>query len=462
MHTVLLHEEFEVPRPAADCYRYLRDFSTTEQWDPSVLRAQKVTPGEPAVGTEFRVTLRSFGRQFDMDYRLIEARQDHWLRLQGVGGGVRADDRIGFIAQGPQRTRIVYEAELQLSALARLGGPLLESLMRRMGRESVAGLRRALAPDARPPQQSGRATVAQRLLLPEALNFTAEGYRRMSDKAHSRYLDAQTIVVTGPTSGIGLAAACELARLGARLVLIGRGQDRLERAAEQIHDFAGAACALRLVEADLADPVQLQHAVEIVFAKEPRIDALINNAGALFDSRQSAPDGHERTLAINLLAPYRLTSALLPLLTRHHGRVINVSSGGQYLQALDVDDLDYRREPFDGVKAYAQTKRALISLTRSWAQQYPEIGFHAMHPGWAATPGVAKSLPGFNRVMQRYLRDARMGADTLVWLCAQDAAALGSGSFWLDRRVVTYDVVPGTRVSPAQARKLMARLAEMR
>ena len=96
-----------------------------------------------------------------------------------------------------------------------------------------------------------------------------------------------------------------------------------------------------------------------------------------------------------------------------------------YTTGLALDDLQYERSVYDGSRAYARTKRALVALTEVWAERLKDSGVvvHAMHPGWADTPGVAGSLPGFHRITRRFLRTAEQGADTITWL----AAAPGGG-----------------------------------
>jgi NAD(P)-dependent dehydrogenase (short-subunit alcohol dehydrogenase family) len=147
----------------------------------------------------------------------------------------------------------------------------------------------------------------------------------------------------------------------------------------------------------------------------------------------------------------------MPSLEAGGARVINVASGGLYAQALHLDDPEYRRGRYDGSKAYARAKRALVALTEYWARQYPDhrVTFNSMHPGWAATPGVAKSLPAFNRKLRRWLRDPRMGADTIVWLASARAPASESGRFWFDRKPVPTAVWPGTDVTPEQQTALI-------
>lgn len=458
MYETLLNEQIDVRRPVQDCFRYLLDFSTAEQWDPGVYRADKLTPGPVRLGSEFRLVLSGPGRRTVMHYRLTGLRPGESLHLTGVGDGVLAEDSISFLPLEAGRTRISYAARLRFPGLGGLSGQLLQPMLARLGRRAVAGLRIALD-EARPGAHGGGSpTLSQRLLLPAAVGFTERGYLAMPRKAHSRFMDGKTVLITGPTSGIGLAAACEIARLGARLILVGRHSRKLEAAAEIIEEFAGMPSGLRLIEADLSEPGQLERAAREVLSLEPRLDVLVNNAGVLLDQRELTSEGQERSMATNLLAPLRLARALMPLLARSQGRVINVSSGGQYLQALGRNYPAAKDGRFNGIKAYAEAKRALVSANASLAARHPEVAFHAMHPGWVATPGVTRSLPRFERVMKRYLRDARMGADTIVWLASEDAALLGTGNFWLDRRIQPTDVLPTTVVAPERARQLMLAL----
>lgn len=462
MHIANLRESIVVNRPVSDCYRYLLDFSSIEQWDPGVHRSRKLTPGKPRAGSEFEVCLAGVSRGVVMRYRLIEAEPDRRLLLEGQGGGVKAQDIIELQPVAPGRTQIVYGARINLEKVPALAAPLMKPLLTRIGRAAVAGLQRALeGPLAAPAIATPSPKLGQRLVVPAALAFTESGYRRMPDKGLSRFMDGKTVALTGPTSGIGLAAACELARLGARLVLVGRGRQRMTSTVETITDFAGDCVPPVIIEADLAHSRDVDRAADAIAAAAPRLDVLINNAGALFDRRLESADGLEMTLAVNLLAPYRLTRRLMPCLDAAGGRVINVASGGQYLQPLDLGDLQSSMGRFDGVKAYARMKRGLVALTRQWAREHPSVAFHSMHPGWVSTPGVSRSLPTFNRVTGRFLRDPRMGADTIVWLASSDASLLGTGLFWFDRQPQPVDIVPFTSVSDREVAALQASLGAL-
>jgi NAD(P)-dependent dehydrogenase (short-subunit alcohol dehydrogenase family) len=137
-------------------------------------------------------------------------------------------------------------------------------------------------------------------------------------------------------------------------------------------------------------------------------------------------------------------------------RVITVSSGGMYTQRLELSALEMPPPDYRGVTEYARVKRAQVVLNREWARRTEpaQVAFHAMHPGWAATPGITASLPGFSRVMRPLLRSAGQGADTIVWLATADAGLLGSGRFWHDRRPRPEYLLPWTREPSGAAGRL--------
>jgi dehydrogenase/reductase SDR family member 12 len=260
----------------------------------------------------------------------------------------------------------------------------------------------------------------------------------------ARSLSGQTVLITGATSGIGLAAAIRLASLGAQVSFLARSHDRAIQARERI---AAASPDRGLIEFDLADITDLD-SVRAFAARwaqgHDRLDVLIHNAGALYPGYRTAPSGLEQTVAGQLVAPFLLTSLLLggPL---QRGRVITVSSGGMYTQPLSLAGLNPSPASYRGTTAYARVKRAQVELSREWARRQPGAGtaFHSMHPGWAATPGLTGTLPRFARLMGPLLRTPEEGADTIVWLASADPGQLGTGQFWLDRRTRPIHRFPG-------------------
>jgi NAD(P)-dependent dehydrogenase (short-subunit alcohol dehydrogenase family) len=315
------------------------------------------------------------------------------------------------------------------------------------------------------PGRSLLADLQDRLILPGLLGFTRLGYRwrRRRWKPLTVSLRGRTAVVTGATSGLGRAAASQLAALGARVILVGRDPARAEATRREIVAATGNA-DVAVALADLSLLAEVRKLARQLLRDEPRIHILVNNAGVLLDRRTTTAEGNETTLATNLLAPFLLTELLLPRLRESApARIVNVSSGGMYTTGLALDDLQYEKGAWDGARAYARTKRALVVLTELWAARLKGSGVvvHAMHPGWADTPGVASSLPAFRRVTRPLLRTAEEGADTITWLAAAPEAALTSGGFWLDREPHTTHVFPGTDPSPQERRRLWDELVRL-
>jgi dehydrogenase/reductase SDR family protein 12 len=264
-------------------------------------------------------------------------------------------------------------------------------------------------------------------------------------------------VVTGATSGLGLAAASELSRRGWTVHFLARDPGRAARAQRQISAAGGGG----MVSYGLAD-MEDQDSVR-AFAREfrrahDRLDVLVHAAGAMHQRFAVNHAGIELTVAGQVIAPFLLTKLLLPaLVAAAPSRVITVSSGGMYAQRLDPAILELAPSGYRGAVAYARVKRAQVVLSREWARRVDpaDVAFHAMHPGWADTPGIAASLPRFRWVARPILRTPDQGADTIVWLATAAPGALGSGCFWHDRRPRSEYRLPWTREhDPAAARHL--------
>ncbi len=308
-------------------------------------------------------------------------------------------------------------------------------------------------------------TLCDRALLPGMAGFTNLGYRLRSRtwKPVDADLGDRTVVVTGATSGVGRVTAEALAALEARVVLVARSADKAGRTRDAIM----AATGNRLVTTQLAD-LSLMSEVRALAGRlleaEPEIHVLINVAGTLFKERRESAEGIELTLATNLLSQFLLTNLLIPRLVESApARIVNVSSGGMYTQAISLRNLQWEHGSYDGPKAYARSKRGQVVLTEMWAERLEGTGVvvNAMHPGWADTPGVRHSLPGFYRLTRPFLRTPEQGADTIVWLAASPEAAEESGLFWLDRRPHVTEVLPGTATSARDRAALWDQLSEL-
>lgn len=291
--------------------------------------------------------------------------------------------------------------------------------------------------------------------------YTSVGYRirrGMWGPADLPSLDGKAVLVTGATSGLGLAAAEGFARLGAAVWLLARSEERGERARQEVVARSGNR-DIHVGLCDLSDLKAVREFAERFSGEASRLDVLVNNAGALLGERRLSVDGIELTFATNVLGPFLLTNLLIPLLEKSApARIVNVSSGGMYTQRIHVEDLQSAHGEFDGATAYARTKRAQVILTEQWAERLEGTGVvaHAMHPGWADTPGIKSSLPRFYGATKRLLRTPQEGADTVVWLGAVPEPARCSGGFWHDRRERPTHRVPWTRESAADRDRLWA------
>jgi dehydrogenase/reductase SDR family protein 12 len=268
-------------------------------------------------------------------------------------------------------------------------------------------------------------------------------------------LAGATVLVTGPTSGLGRATVDVLSSYGARVILVGRSAERLARVRDELVARHGED-RYPLVVADMSSLESVRAAAEHILTTETRLDVIVDNAGAINTERVETADGLEATFATMAAGPFVLIDALLPLLEASgDGRVVSVVSGGMYFQPVPLDDLQFEQGTYDGTRAYARAKRASTALMREWSRRYQgRVTFAAMHPGWADTPGLAESLPGFYDLMRPLLRSPQQGADTIAWLATAPRADVRDGQLYLDRRPRPFDRIRSTRLSAAQRQQL--------
>jgi dehydrogenase/reductase SDR family member 12 len=296
--------------------------------------------------------------------------------------------------------------------------------------------------------------------FPVVPSFTKIGYAMRSRLDDWTDLDdydltGRTYVVTGSTSGLGRVTARQLAALGAHVVVNGRRPDTTKQVADEIMSATGST-EVSIVAADMGELDQVRAMAADLTARFERIDGLLQNAGALSGERRENSTGTEATIASQVVGPFLLTSLLLDALrAAAPGRVITMSSGGMYTAGLTVAQLEMSTADYGGSEQYARAKRAQVTLNEMWAQRVPadEVTFHALHPGWADTPGVEASLPTFRKVVGPLLRSSEQGADTMIWLAADDLPAASTGRFWHDRRTRSIHKIGTTRRTDTSQRR---------
>ncbi len=449
--------------PPQAAFEYLAEFANIQAWDPTVLAARRLTAGPVRVGSRFALLMQFGARPVSMRYTLTEMQPPYRLVLQGRGASFRAVDSLAIEPAGAG-FRLRYKVHIDFDrAAGKYLGRLAAPLVRWNGHRAASRLQVILGgDDARLPRLKLGTRLADQLVLPGLAGFTRLGYRLGCRRwpLAPRALAGRRVVLTGATSGIGLAAGAQLLKCGARLVLVGRNPQKTVDVHRRFRRRFGA----QAVDLELADLSRLQEVralADRLQARYAAIHILINNAGALFVRRGETDEGFERTLATDLLSPYLLTRLLLPRLRQaSQARIVNVSSGGMYTQKIRPDDLACRHGTYNGAAAYARAKRGLVIVSESWARELAPAGIrvHAMHPGWADTPGLHDSLPGFHRFVRPLLRSPDQGADTITWLAASAVAGQTSGLFWLDRQPRATHVFPGTRETRAERRAFLAAL----
>jgi NAD(P)-dependent dehydrogenase (short-subunit alcohol dehydrogenase family) len=249
--------------------------------------------------------------------------------------------------------------------------------------------------------------------------------------------DRQVAVVTGAGSGIGAAAATELARRGLDVVVVGRSRAKLDRTVAAVAEAGGREPAS--FTADFTELAQVRGLAAELRAAYPRIDVLANNAGLIGGLRATTVDGHDAVMQVDHLAPYLLTHELLgPLRAAGRARVIGTSSSAEAVGILDPDDLDgTSARVYSRWVAYGAAKKAnvLFALEASRRLEGTGIVATSFHPGIVRTDFGATSL-SFT-LGKVFFASPERGADTLVHLATHDDGAEFPGGFFARRRLRT-------------------------
>jgi retinol dehydrogenase-12 len=251
-------------------------------------------------------------------------------------------------------------------------------------------------------------------------------------------MQGKVCLVTGATSGIGQEAAKELAQRGATVLVVGRNADKCAKTVTQIRQATGNAQVESMV-ADLSSLKDVRALAQQFKSKYSRLDVLMNNAGAIYLSRQTSVDGFELTFALNHLNYFLLTNLLLDtLIASAPSRIINISSAMHYNAQLDFDDLQNTRK-YGGMKVYGQSKLANVLFTYELARRLEgkRVTANAVHPGMVATNFAAN-----NGVLAKIARplmnlgsiSIARGAATMVYLAVSSDVEGITGKYWVEKK----------------------------
>jgi NAD(P)-dependent dehydrogenase (short-subunit alcohol dehydrogenase family) len=247
--------------------------------------------------------------------------------------------------------------------------------------------------------------------------------------------DERTVVVTGANAGIGFATACALAKKGVRVVLVCRDPDKGKTALAAVGRVAAAAPGLFI--ADFALQSSICGLSRELHEHLPRIDVLINNAGAAFARRELTPDGIEKTFAINHLAPFLLTHLVLDLIrSAPAGRSVNLTAGIPVSRASFLDNLQGEKH-YSQFNAYRSSKIGNILFTYELARRLKGTGItvNCVHPGPIRTEFAYKAggtLRLMSKIFRPLMRSPEVGARTPVYLALDPAVAAVTGGYFVN------------------------------
>ncbi|MEW6438990.1 MAG: SDR family oxidoreductase [Pseudomonadota bacterium] len=271
-------------------------------------------------------------------------------------------------------------------------------------------------------------------------------------------MQGKTVVVTGATSGIGEVAALELAGKGARIVFIARDRNRGELTLAKLNAKAPG-LSHKVHYADLTRLAEMKRVAAEIAASEPRVDVLINNAGAAFAQRQVTADGFELTFALNHLSYFVITAGLRErLLGSAPARIVSTSSSAHRGMNVDLDDLQSTKN-YASLKAYGRSKLENILFTRELARRLHGTGVTAncMHPGVVATRFGHESggvLQPLLKTVQIFALTPEKGAETIVYLASSPDVARVSGEYFVKNKIAgTSSAARDMKVAAALWRK---------
>ncbi|HXX71943.1 MAG TPA: SDR family oxidoreductase [Candidatus Acidoferrum sp.] len=255
--------------------------------------------------------------------------------------------------------------------------------------------------------------------------------------ADSENMSGKTCVVTGANAGIGKETARALAHRGAHVVLVCRNGPKGEAAMEEIRRESGST-RLDLLIADMSSMESVRALASEMQKRYPRLDVLLNNAGAALQKRTLSTDGIEMTIAGNHLGPALLTLLLRDLLKASApSRVINVSSEAQRHARLDLNDLQFERRKYSGFAAYGQSKLLMNAFTFELARRLETSGVTAncLHPGVVRT-NIGGTSPGLLfkiivAAIRPFMLDPKQGAEGSVYLASSPAVSQVSGKYFV-------------------------------
>lgn len=258
-------------------------------------------------------------------------------------------------------------------------------------------------------------------------SFDKSGFNRHKKTFNDTYIfnKGSNALITGGTSGIGLAATLELSKQDVKVTITGRNLDKGNKASSKDDN-------IEFVKLDMSCWEEIPDFVDKLLS----LDYIVLNAGGMPSGFNQNNQGVESQFASQLFGHYYLIKELQKKNKLNIGaKIVWVTSGGMYLSKLNLEDITKVHSSYDKIATYANVKRAQVTLLPFFKNEFPDQNITAMHPGWVETPGVSEAIPKFDEKMKGRLRSPLEGADTILWLLGTKEK-IESGKLYFDRKKV--------------------------
>jgi NAD(P)-dependent dehydrogenase (short-subunit alcohol dehydrogenase family) len=255
-------------------------------------------------------------------------------------------------------------------------------------------------------------------------------------------MNGKVVLITGASNGIGKMSALGLAKMGAEVILVSRNQSKLDKTAQEIKS-ATSNQQISTIQADLSSLKEIRKAAETFLSQNERLDVLLNNAGAMFTSREESVDGFEMTFALNHLNYFLLTNLLLDTLKKTaqeqgEARIVNVSSGLHARAEINFDDIQNKKS-FSGFSAYGQSKLMNVLFTYELARRLEGVAVtaNALHPGVVSTGfghNNGRFVSALMSLFQFFGKSPEQGAETSIYLASSPEVKGITSKYWDDKQ----------------------------
>ncbi len=451
-------DRVKTSRSLEECFSYLLDLENMKQWGVLINSVTRTSKGPLGLHSSFEVAYKLGLMNVKLNYKISVLEENKRIVFHADSPVLSVREYFDF-HQIEDFTEVNMRTDIGFKGMLTAIKPVLEPFSMRYASQGIKRLEQALTERPCFQPQTTFESLGDRLIIPKLFKLTRLGYEQEEKefKAYVNTLKGKTAFVSDGTSHIGEQAVRGLVRLGADVCFASSHKQRGEELVKSIKESLGKEPSFE--HADLSDMRQLNDVCNKLHHRFHKLSILVNNYGHIFDQRQTTQEGYEKSFASLLLSPFILTESLYDLLKNEvHSRVINLVTSEIYSQPVDIDDLESKQKPYNGILAYARAKRGLLDMCDVWARQWEADGIkvHAVNPGLVDTEQMRWGL--WYPIAKTWMRKPSQAVDSILWLASSPAAEEVNGLYWLDRRPQSKSFFEAMKTPQEKQEKLYAHL----